>query len=469
MGSLTSPPVEYSSFISKWCHSAPASCSTERLWATGSPESVHSPPWSWSAAADAIDATQLSNKLVSSPFEQEDAVLRVSALSAAPRFSPATETVDRVTLEGLVKSREGVSFLLGLRGEEAASCIEVLDEVIGSTEKSSLKCRCLEVLRKLCGVTGLLPYSFHLSSRSLKRKGRRPEAAGGYADIWRGDYDGREVAVKVFRGYDSSGVPPLDMKALLKEAVVWKHLRHPNIVPFVGIDTEMYPLSLVCEWMPHGTITAYILSDPTADRLKLLKDIAEGLQYLHDMNVVHGDLKGANVLINDKHVACLADFGLATLSHHGKLTTLSVTAWSPRWTAPEVFDPEQFGLTRATLSSQSDIYSWSMVAWEVFSGLLPFHDCGHPGAIPWRVLSGMRPPRPAEALTVGLTDDVWELMQRCWQPDPRVRPRISDVLTCLADAIQHATLARLEGYLTSPLSIVFAESDLHDLFGTNFV
>ncbi|EMD36228.1 hypothetical protein CERSUDRAFT_52072, partial [Gelatoporia subvermispora B] len=93
----------------------------------------------------------------------------------------------------------------------------------------------------------------------LKRKGRRPEAAGGYADIWRGDYDGREMAVKVSSGYDSSGVPPLDIKVLFEEAVVWKHLHHPNIVPSVGIDTEMYPLSLVCEWMPHGSITAYIL------------------------------------------------------------------------------------------------------------------------------------------------------------------------------------------------------------------
>ncbi|OCH86997.1 kinase-like protein [Obba rivulosa] len=459
--------TDYTSFIQMFCSSTPASGTLERPWVIGSPEPVQIPSWSRSTEVEAIHVSRIEAKPASLATQMKEVTFHAPTSTA--KSSPATPLTDRDALEHFLASRGGVDSLINLKAMEAMPYIDLLDDTISSTNDQTLRGQCLDMLRKICGATGLFPKSFQLAAGSVKQKGHRPEAAGGYADIWRGEHCHCEVAVKVFRGYDSSGVPPLDMKALFKEATIWKHMRHPNITPFIGIDTELFPLSLVCEWMPHGTISAYLVSEPSADRLKLLKDIAQGLQYLHGMQVVHGDLKGANVLINKKRMACLADFGLATLCHHGKLTTLSVSAWSPRWTSPEILDPEQFELTRAELSPQSDIYSFSMVAWEVFTGLVPFHDCAHPGAIPWRILSGVRPPRPTGAPAVDLTDDIWGMMEHCWQADPRERPRICDVLTYLAGAIREKLLARLGEHLKRPLSIVLAESDLHNLFGSHFV
>jgi len=87
---------------------------------------------------------------------------------------------------------------------------------------------------------------------------------------------------------------------------VWKHLTHPNIVPFFGITPV--PFQLILEWMPGGDLLEYIKDHPSADRLHLvgaycflrsnadsrsqLLDVAEGLHFLHSRNVVHGDLKG---------------------------------------------------------------------------------------------------------------------------------------------------------------------------------
>ena len=87
---------------------------------------------------------------------------------------------------------------------------------------------------------------------------------------------------------------------------MWRHLEHKNIVPLLGVASTS--LHLISEWMPGGDLIEYISKNPSADRLGLvsvlplhlnlrssrlkLSDVAEGLQFLHSCNVVHGDLKG---------------------------------------------------------------------------------------------------------------------------------------------------------------------------------
>ena len=87
--------------------------------------------------------------------------------------------------------------------------------------------------------------------------------------------------------------------------MVWKHLEHPNIAPLLGVTVD--PLQLISDWMPGGDLTEYIVNNPEAERLSLvgvlspslhetltstqLSDVAEGLNYLHSCNVIHGDLK----------------------------------------------------------------------------------------------------------------------------------------------------------------------------------
>jgi serine/threonine protein kinase len=88
--------------------------------------------------------------------------------------------------------------------------------------------------------------------------------------------------------------------------VMSKYLEHPNIVPFLGVNTD--PLELISDWMPGGDLPGYIANHPNVDRLSLvgvpynplcetliprqLSDVAEGLEYLHSCDVIHGDLKG---------------------------------------------------------------------------------------------------------------------------------------------------------------------------------
>ena len=156
----------------------------------------------------------------------------------------------------------------------------------------------------------LLPNSTG-SLQGLKKRGEIAVASGGTTDIWRGTWNGQQVAHKAFRIY-----PPQDLqeakKILWKLVPIWKRLVHENVLPFHGVDTSISQLALIYDWGHNGNITQYLESNPNASRpdlvsiclhsvssappdwcLKLLQ-VAKGLQYLHSLEIVHGDLKGVS-------------------------------------------------------------------------------------------------------------------------------------------------------------------------------
>ncbi|OCH91487.1 kinase-like protein, partial [Obba rivulosa] len=291
--------------------------------------------------------------------------------------------------------------------------------------------RCLDLLRKLCERNESFPRSCTIPARRIKRVSDQPTGSGGNADVWKGEYDETEVALKVVRVYGYRDANQIILKSCFKEAVIWKHLRHRNIARFYGICIAPSEFSLVAQWMSHGTVVAFLECHPIFDRLALIVDVAEGLQYLHDLDIVHGDLKGANILVNGQGVACITDFGLSVvLCYENNSSTASVVQGSLRWMAPEILDPEEFGVERAYLTRESDIHSFSLAMLEIFTGAIPFNDCPRDATVILRVIKGIRPQRPPQTID-GLTDGVWNLMEECWQPDWRKRPDIKRVLEYL--------------------------------------
>ncbi|OCH86823.1 kinase-like protein [Obba rivulosa] len=346
-------------------------------------------------------------------------------------------------------------------GPEAAFLVELLDKVsahsvheyfgiltisetLDSAESQGpFRRLCFRVLKTLCIKNQIFPQSFFLPSAALQRSRQWPQAAGGFANVYMGTYEGRQVAIKVVRAAE---IPEMNtahaqiLKDICKEAIVWKYLRHPNVTPFYGIDTTMFPVSFVCQWMPHDTVNAYLCERPAANRIKLLSDVAEGVNYLHSMDCLHGDLKGSNILISSKHEACLSDFGLATLRRgdsSANVAATSMTSGTFRWTAPELLDPEKFGFERAIPTPESDIYSFSMVMLEIFTGKFPFHNLSTDASVIVRVLQGVRPLRPLQATPLGLSDKLWSLMEQCWDADRQKRPPATVVLQLLRDTAQN--------------------------------
>jgi len=136
----------------------------------------------------------------------------------------------------------------------------------------------------------------------------------------------------------------------------------------------------------------------------------------------------ANILIDQTGHARLADFGLLMVisDPSNLLPSSSYTQGGTfRWMSPELIEPQKFGFEKIRPTRYSDCYALGMVIYETITGHIPFHRLIDL-AVVVKVISGGHPPREA-----GFTDSLWKMLELCWTPQPKDRPRIQDVLRCL--------------------------------------
>jgi len=98
-----------------------------------------------------------------------------------------------------------------------------------------------------------------------------------------------------------------------------------------------------------------------------------------------------------------------------------------RWLAPEIIKPAHDATVMIMESEPADVFAFSMLVIEVFTGERPFDKQGNPGAARG-IVEGGRPTLPENAEEVGLTPQVWEFLQKCWDEDPTKRPTIDKVV-----------------------------------------
>lgn len=292
----------------------------------------------------------------------------------------------------------------------------------------------IKALVSLCFRTGILPKSSYISSDSVTRVGEWPIAYGGFADIWLGRVTEQDVALKIIRLSTSDDAQKV-RQAFICEFLHWRRLHHPNILPLLGMSDMATCPCMISTWMKNGDVSYYLRRNTSADRYALVLDIASGLDYLHSVPMVHGDLKSANILVSDDGHALLADFGLAavmrdlTTSQAITTTQYNQGRGTTRWMAPELLNPEAFGdVTRHT--TKSDIYALGMVMLEIFTGRIPFHEITWDATVILKVMHGGRPPR-----SVGIPDHIWHLMSLCWRERGR-RPTAKMVLDSLAASVR---------------------------------
>ena len=138
-------------------------------------------------------------------------------------------------------------------------------------------------------------------------------------------------------------------------------------------------------------------------------------------------------MIDENGHARLADFGLLTIVSNPAYFTPSssiVTCGTIRWMSPELLRPDRFGLKDSRPTKESDYYALGMVIYEVLSGKVPFAGLKDFIVIP-KVVEGELPERPEGREGLWFTDDLWEMLNRCWATEPKSRPGVRAVSECL--------------------------------------
>lgn len=293
-----------------------------------------------------------------------------------------------------------------------------------------------------------------------------PVLPGRYATVFRGVIPHKGISVAVNTVLSDPPEQDRAIKCILRAVDTWSKLSHENVLSLLGITFKFGPtVSLVFPWIEKGNVHDYV-QDKSIDPRPLLADIANGLQYLHNLHppVYHGDLKGSNVLVSNDGRALLTDIGLSSIVN---LTfTMGPNATykgSMNWTAPEGFD-------RSDLTAEMDAWAFGMTALELFTRQPPFHDIESRSVVISRVTNGPAPSRPSNVSTYfRMTDGWWKICCSCWQHDPPLRPSMLDIVSQVNQIPPHDTIS-VENQPTtsapsSPLRLDFMSDclTLHEL------
>ncbi|KAJ7026229.1 kinase-like domain-containing protein, partial [Mycena alexandri] len=253
---------------------------------------------------------------------------------------------------------------------------------------------------------------------------------------YRASYAGQRVALKRIRTFTSETTKKNTRLQFCQEALLWQGLRHRSILPFLGIDRETFTSSycMVSPWMKHGTVIKYLDDHGRSQLHRLLLEICLGLEYLHTMKIVHGDLRGNNILVSDDCHACLTDFGLASSIQEqdtvGALTSGSNRGGSARWLAPELILPTQFNCQEFIRTPATDVYAFACVCIEMETGAPPFPKLPDVGAMV-KVVAGERPQQPST-----MSDKLWTIVSLAWAADFKHRPEVHSLIRALESLSQ---------------------------------
>ncbi|KAJ7231349.1 kinase-like domain-containing protein [Mycena rebaudengoi] len=270
-----------------------------------------------------MSATDTVSALVKS--RESRAILLQTAsqlrISSDPKLREALhedETRIATHLLSILDSQTAKEAVLVLEGDSAQHFLDVIQHTLdrGLLIEQEHNAKARRMIIKLSEACDKLPSSLFITGVSGRDDhatfgggfGDNATFGGGFGDIYRASYGGKTVALKHMRTFHRGSELRRIRLQFCREALIWQDLKYPYILPMLGIDRESFPSSLcmVSPWMENGTVLNCLEEHGRQDVDKFLGEVAQGLEYLHSRNAVHGDLRGATILITQDWSACLA-------------------------------------------------------------------------------------------------------------------------------------------------------------------
>ena len=256
---------------------------------------------------------------------------------------------------------------------------------------------------------------------------------GGTGVINKAKWRGLECVVKCLKHNNNDN----EYNDLINEISIISHLRHPNLVLFLGACTITDPLLLIYEYMPNGSLdTYYNLMSKKNNKVwipknniinRWLLELAQAIYFLHHCYypIMHRDIKPSNILLSENLHIKISDFGLSKTitKKHDKYKMSSCTG-TLRYMAPEVMlynNDIKYDL-------KIDIYSLSLNYWFICTGIIPFKELDYNKYVAHIITNGYRPDINIIKYNI---PKLKNLITNMWDNNPANRPDIDNVLKIL--------------------------------------
>ena len=254
--------------------------------------------------------------------------------------------------------------------------------------------------------------------------------SGSFGDVFQGVNDiGKLFAVKRLA---MTSAPDIDN--LLSEIEVMKSMEaHQNIVQYLGADFDDKELVLYIfqEWVPGGSVaemlTKFGRPFPIAQVRTYTRHILNGLAFLHQNEIVHRDIKGGNVLVDENGNAKIADFGCSSRMQAGKTVDMTTIKGTPFFMAPEVLNEGKYG-------RKGDVWAVGCTVIQMLTGKPPWSDKGLVGMQGLLILSTYLKelkgvPHFEWPSNMADSPSLRSLLQRCFSIDVERRSSSEELLT----------------------------------------
>jgi serine/threonine protein kinase len=368
------------------------------------------PPWDECFTRDEIVQAVVSGlrpELTPSDIDHDLMQLVLKCWDAEPERRPSFSVICD-TLAGIRAAREHQGLQKQTRSEDS-------DQRWTTFKDSNDTLTCQEI------TTILKTLPNHLSIDPADVEWRRPIGEGGYSKVYEVNWLGCTFAVKRFTSLSAS---------LREEVQFLTKLQHPHVARLMGLSIDSNGGWIMMERM-ETDLQKLIHSSPPfghSEAREICLKIALGLNFLHSKNVIHRDIKPANVLVHDylsqsfrgRFDVKITDFGV---SHRIGNATAANYAGTGLYRAPEILTAKRDELLAEDQLKKTDIYSFGMTCYEIVTG-----NVLHEHLSARDVIAKRRPKLPNS-----LDADLRDLISKCWDDDPEVRPDFSTICQVLAE------------------------------------